>query len=280
MKKIKSIIILLFIFISSQLISQTIYHGKIINKKTNEPIPFVNIGILNLNIGTVSSENGEFKIKLPDSCNSEVLKFSTIGFSPKTYEIGNFIQTFSENEEIIISLENYTYPLKEHVVYAKKKKWKYKTLGNKNESDDLTVGFNTNELGVEIGTLIKIKKSPTHIENFSFYIAHNNLDSLYFRLNIYDYKNGESLLDSNIYINTNIKNGKVLVDLKNYNIIVKNDFLISIENIKYPKNNDAEDELLLGSGLFNNQSYMRMTSQASWFKIPIMGIGFNVKVKY
>ncbi len=65
MYKIKTILILFLLLSFYSVISQTQktgkISGKIVNIKNNEPLPFVNIGILGTNLGTSSDENGKFR---------------------------------------------------------------------------------------------------------------------------------------------------------------------------------------------------------------------------
>ncbi len=54
----------------------------ILDFNTREPIPFVNIGILGKNIGTVSDANGQFTLDIPQAemVPSDTLRFSSIGY--------------------------------------------------------------------------------------------------------------------------------------------------------------------------------------------------------
>jgi len=279
--KTKTLVIALSILYSLTTFSQVTFHGKVIGQKTKESLPYVNIGIVGKNIGTVSNINGEFTINLPNSYNSDTLRFSMIGYKSQSYEVRKFKNKFINHQDLIIHLEQSMVALKE-VVIIDKKKWKTKILGNVNETDNVVSGFYSEKLGTEVGTIIKIRKSPTYVENFSFYIAENTFDSLFFRLNIYNLKKGkpfENILDKNIFIQTNVKKGKVTIDLEKYNIVMQDNFFISLEYVK-PLSQSGGNEMLFGSGFFNSPSYSRFTSQGDWNKDAFMCLGFNVKVKY
>ena len=55
--------------------------GKVWNFENNEPLPYVNIGIKNKTVGTVSNNNGLFNLSLNDKVSSkDTVIFSYIGF--------------------------------------------------------------------------------------------------------------------------------------------------------------------------------------------------------
>lgn len=83
----------------------------IINSKTKEKIPYVNIWIKNKNIGTTSNEKGELKLKTD---NSKIIIFSAIGFETKKIpsdSIKNIVQlkpVMTELDEVIIKSKRST----------------------------------------------------------------------------------------------------------------------------------------------------------------------------
>lgn len=52
--------------------------GKVTNALTGNSIEFVNIGIKNKSLGTITNEKGEFTIHINDTLSSESLTFSCI----------------------------------------------------------------------------------------------------------------------------------------------------------------------------------------------------------
>jgi len=56
------IVVTFFIFCLSYINAQKDFKGRVIDAKTNEPIPFVNIGIIEEGVGTVSDEEGLFHL--------------------------------------------------------------------------------------------------------------------------------------------------------------------------------------------------------------------------
>lgn len=67
--------------------AQVSLQGQVIDAQTGEPLSYVNIGIVNGSIGTVSGVAGEFKLTsteaLPDS---SVLRFSMIGYTAREWQ--------------------------------------------------------------------------------------------------------------------------------------------------------------------------------------------------
>jgi hypothetical protein len=109
MKKILAIIILL---VSNLCFSQL--KSIIIDSKTKEKIPYVNIWIENENIGTTSNEKGEFELEIDSTKN---ILFSAIGFETKKISsdsIKNILELrpiTTELDEIIISSKKLTQEL-------------------------------------------------------------------------------------------------------------------------------------------------------------------------
>ncbi len=58
--------------------------GKVYDKQTNEPVPYAHVGILEKGIGTTTSDNGIFVLKVPEKYLSSTMMVSCIGY--KTWE--------------------------------------------------------------------------------------------------------------------------------------------------------------------------------------------------
>ena len=257
----------------SPLYSQNI-SGKIVDS-LNAPIQYANIGVVSQNIGTVSGENGNFSLNLMNLKQDLKIRISKIGYKTKEYSIRDFINVINSKKQII--LETKYYKLKEVTISTKA--LKKDILGNKTTSSLIEAGFKNNSLGSEVGVKIKIKHKPTYIESFNFFITSCKYDSLFFRLNIYSIKNNmpyENLLSQNIYFSTDIKKGKVSVDLSKYNIVVNQDVIITIEYVKKL----GKGGLNFSAGLFGNKLYHRQTSFSEWKKTGTVSLGFNVDVRY
>lgn len=93
-------------------IAQTTVSGKIIDQN-NAPIPYAHIRIDNTNIGTVSNENGQFK--LTTDTKNIVLVISSLGFETKRialkkdYQIITLMEDATQLSEIVIVAKDYDY---------------------------------------------------------------------------------------------------------------------------------------------------------------------------
>ena len=75
---------LLFLFLSfcslSSLFSQKVIEGYILNSANGSPIPYVSIYASGFKVGTVSNNDGNFRLRLPNNVTSEEVQFSCVGF--------------------------------------------------------------------------------------------------------------------------------------------------------------------------------------------------------
>lgn len=254
------------------IINASVITGNVFDSKSKEALAYVNIGIADKGIGTVSDINGNFSINLPDSLDNQLLKFSYIGYKNRSFTVADF-----KKNSTAIALEENIFSLKQVVI--KPKVYKTKILGNKNNNKSAMAGFKSNDLGSELGTIMKIKKSPTLIENVNFNIASNEIENVKFRVNIYSMKNGRPdsiILNEPIYISTSLKSGTLTIDMKKYNLWVETDFMVSLEWIE----NYETTKLYFCVGLMDSNSLWRKTSQDKWQKASPIGIGFNSTVTY
>jgi hypothetical protein len=62
-----------------------VLNGKIVDKHTGQSLPYASIGLSKSSLGTISNQNGEFKIVIPSELINEKIIFSFLGY--KTYKI-------------------------------------------------------------------------------------------------------------------------------------------------------------------------------------------------
>ena len=271
--KFKQLTILCLIV--GNLFAQNNFVGIVADVKTKKPLPYVNIGIIKKNIGTVSSPDGFFNIPLKNADKKDIIRFSMIGYKSLSQTINSFSNEYSIGDTILMESEDFALP----EVVLTDRNWKFKTLGCMTRSKEISAGFSNNELGNEVGVIIPISNSPSVLESFNFHINQNYYEPITFRVNVYSLKNGipdRSVLTENVIVHTKIKSGQMKIDLSIYNVWVEDDFYIGIEMI----------EDLKSSGFFFSAKPLsgpiitRHTSQGEWNKVKGLGIGFNVKVKY
>jgi pimeloyl-ACP methyl ester carboxylesterase len=255
-------------------IGRKVLRGTITDKKSNLPLPYVNIGIPGKDIGTTSNTKGEFELSLMESNANDTLKISMIGYQSRVIYLKDVLTR--QKQSLNIELQEKSHELKEIVVTDKM--LKTKVLGNKTESKFFGGKFASGDLGSEIAIRINIKGSPSYLDIFTFNISYNSGDTATFRVNIYEIKNGlpdKNLLTENVLARINGQTGKINIDLSKYNTVVMDDFFIGLEWIE-GKNNSG---IVFSSGFVNNGTYYRKASQGRWKKYP-MGVGFNVTAKY
>ena len=267
---------ILSLFLSLPIGAQTFVIGQVIDAATKEPLPYVNIGLLNKNIGTVSDETGYFELEVNTEQNSrDTLRFSMIGFETKSYTLNDFIN----QNEIEVYLTEKSTALDEVILNSKRKKYQTKILGNKITSKALHAAFTSNKLGNEMGFIVRARKHPMILKKFNISLVENDYGPIKFRLNIYDVLNGlpnKTLLKDNIFIETEESSGIVSLDLTPYEIILDQDFFIAIEWIE----DLGPGKLYFSGGFFGAPLFAREVSQGTWEKIGTASVGMNVEVRY
>jgi hypothetical protein len=267
---------ILSLFLSLPIGAQTFVIGQVIDAAIKEPLPYVNIGLLNKNIGTVSDETGYFELEVNTEQNSrDTLRFSMIGFETKSYTLNDFIN----QNEIEVYLTEKSTALDEVILSSKRKKYQTKILGNKTTSKALYAAFTSNKLGNEMGFIVRARKHPMILKKFNISLVENDYGPIKFRLNIYDVLNGlpnKTLLKDNIFIETEESSGIVSLDLTPYEIILDQDFFIAIEWIE----DLGPGKLYLSGGFFGAPLFAREVSQGTWEKIGTASVGMNVEVRY
>ena len=254
--------------------------GSIIYNKSKKPLPYVNIGILNQNLGTVSNSGGSFSLNISEDNFNDTLRISSIGFKPQVIPIRTLV---NQGTQLVIRLEEQIDELDEVVI--KTKAYKQKVLGNKTESKFIGTGFGYDQLGAEMGIKVNIKNNPTFVDSFSFYVTHNRLSaSSIFRLNIYSAeskKPGLNLLKENILVTINPKEtGKFTIELKEKNIVLYDDVYITLEWVDIDGENNKGEAIFFPIGFFNSGTLYKSTSQAKFKKHSGMGVGFTLDVRY
>jgi hypothetical protein len=238
------------------------YKGVVLANETRTAIGFVNVGIIGKNVGTVTDQSGNFSLDIDSRYDNDSLRFSLIGYEPKSY----LLKDFRENSVKEILLKPKTYNLSEvTVTYHRSKGIR---LGVPVESNQLKSGFSDNELGSEMGVMIETN-GHVRLEDINLNVATCTYDSVTYRLNIYqcldndEYKN---ILQKPIYISfsKNDINEAIVLDLKKYSIIIEGTVLITLELYK----DLGEGRLLFHTQFFTGTTYHRKTSEGKWTESP------------
>ncbi|GJM31007.1 MAG: hypothetical protein DHS20C18_00080 [Saprospiraceae bacterium] len=236
-------------------LAQSSVEGKILDSNTGKGIAFVNVGIAAKGIGTVSDEKGWYRLQILDK--KDEVTFSSIGYSTKALSAANLLK---EGE---IRLDPKVYEIEE-LELSSRKFGPEIILGKKFEKRYHSVGFGSQQLGTEVAAYIEIEKE-TLLKSAHFILNHGNGDSVLFRVNIFDFKDGrirENLVPENVIIATAQKKGTLSVDLSAYNIITDNDVLLCLEWIK-DDNGKGNEGITFGSKKTRSgkKFYIRQASQ-------------------
>jgi hypothetical protein len=231
---------------------------------TDEPLPYVNIGILNKGLGTVSNEDGKFILKISKEKHwSETIQFSSIGYTTITMPVQDLI--FDENAFLKLELQPKVEVLEGIVLTSKGQLKPYPEIVGYETSIQRNYGYWNKDiaLGGELATKIKVKKGPRKLRRLSFTVMEKASDSLLVRVNIYKNNEGlphKNMAKDNIILTINSV-GVVNVDLSPYTIEVANDFIVSLELLQVYGNKVG---LVLLASDMKGESYKRYASQDKW----------------
>jgi hypothetical protein len=250
--------------------------GQVIDAAIEESLPYVNIGLVNQNIGTVTDEAGYFELEVPGNGYADAtLRFSMIGYENQDFTL----QEYQDQKIFTIPLKEKATALEEVVLTTKRNKYQTKILGNKTTSQLIYAAFTTNKLGNEMGFLVRGRKNPMILKKFNVSLVENDYGPIRFRLNFYDLKDGlpnETLLNENIIVETDIQSGIVSKDLTPYEIVIDQDFFVAIEWIE----DLGPGKLFFSGGFFGSPLIAREVSQGTWSKVGSASVGMNVEVRY
>jgi hypothetical protein len=251
--------------------------GKVLNFENSEPLAYVNIGIKNKTVGTVSNNNGLFNLLLNDKVTSkDTIIFSYIGFKTEKYLVSELNKI---KDPILIQPKNME--LDEVVVSSNKVKLKPKKIGRTSKGLGLThANFYSyyekdvdDRLSKERGMKFKIRRN-CHIEDLNFNITSNDFTSLKFRVNLYKIENGlptELLINENIVFE--IKDnflGWFKVELVPYNIYLKEDVeevAVTIQWLESVKKNEKSKYFSISTAASPiDTAYFREKAMDTWTK--------------
>ena len=253
--------------------------AKIVDSETQEPIEFVNVGFIDKGIGTVSNIEGKFKLTFEKSAigKKDFLQISSIGYETRkiSYEKLKDFTSYLVN----IPMKPSQTVLSQVVI--KNEKRVTGVIGSTSPTaKDMGYWRNKDGLGGEIASVIRVRKEQTKLHQLNFHIIENLADSLLIRVNVYDYEGGEpgkNLLNSNIYHTVRKNSKKESIDLEDYNIIVNDDIVVSIELIE---SYGTTLYFSISANAYGGTSFTRRFSQDHWEVYTSIGMSFNLKTSY
>jgi len=272
---VTSILTAVLLCCSVNVFCQDLYNGKLIDSNSKTPLSWVNIGIIGKDTGTVSNEKGDFEILLDKKNNQDTLRISRIGYQSLNFRVDNFRDLLRKNS--IIQMEEVFVQLSE-VAISNEAKEDY-VFGNTKFTNTMVFGFQSQELGNEIGTVISIEDGPVDIKSINVSIYKNKLKSFKYRVNIYDLKDGKPhkiIHNKNIIIECTTRKGLYSVDLSEYDIVAEGDIFVSLEWIE----DLTEGKLFFSTTPQGSKTFTRHASQANWIEATNVSLGLYISVQY
>lgn len=269
--------LLLLLWITSTAQTQTL-SGTVTDHTTGQALPYVNIGWVNQNIGTVSSDQGHYTLpsttNLPDSA---LLRFSMIGYQPQDF----LWKDLRDRPQLNVALTPSVEKIEEIVIIDCTPKSRKKRGNPISKPPSAWMSFASKELGTEITTRVRLKKHrQSHIKALHFWVDNHDYDTLFFRLNVYAVeagRPGQNLLRKNILVTFTAKDEKVTIDLEPYHLFFDQDVFVGFEYIRTLES-DTESPVSFGGVFMGKSSFVRFTSQSRWIKTPILNLGFWLDV--
>jgi predicted alpha/beta superfamily hydrolase len=262
---LKSLLLFFFFSLHAAAFTQTVITGVVYDAETKVPLSYVNIGIKNKNIGTVSRPNGTFSIEIPVQNEDDTLTFSMVGCFELNAGIKNIIITNQKSFPLAVkATELSTITVTARALTEKK-------FGIKNEKAliHFTDGSTNQNDIFEIAQLIRFGTARSKITSVNLLINQARKDSATFRINFYRFDGSapaERIIEKSIVQTAQIDKGWLKFDLSDSNIYIKGNFVAAIEFIPTTQQSDPISyEVKLGGSA---KSFVRSSSQGLWKRPP------------
>lgn len=256
--------------------AQTI-SGIIMKAGSQEPVPFVNIGVPGKTVGTVADEQGRYR--LSGAAPTDTVRISSIGFRPRRLTVQALLTQPN------MQLTKDAVALREVKVKAKGYFRRTTRLGFDKVESGTTANLAPGDLGGELGTVIRLRHRPSKVLNVNFNITDNKAADLLFRVNLYQLRpdgtpSNDKLLARDVVVKPRTGANTVAVDLTADKLILDEDFFLALEWIGGGDARRVNDLLFSGGiGYANNDLYERKASQATWEKVSVGALMAGMQVK-
>ncbi|MEM6844402.1 MAG: carboxypeptidase-like regulatory domain-containing protein [Bacteroidota bacterium] len=252
-------------------LSQTI-SGIVLDSATQEPMAYVHIGVLGKNLGVISRDDGTFQIDLSGAAPQDQLTFSSIGYHSR-----HIPQSAWKSSPMKVYLSPQTYTLKEVVVEDSRlgelvKIGRYQpTKWTSGQSGLEKFGW-----GGEWAIRIFSDGHSYRIKDINFHTRFNTMDSVLFRINIYDVKDSmpnNSLLQEELLVKSYKRDKWISQDVSSRQLLIDEDIIVSFEVVQLWLSSRGDNSLFFthGKDYDRGGTYARASSLAPWKKegIPI-----------
>lgn len=250
----------LVIYSQGQIIS-----GQVVDAKTQEPLPYVHIGVPGKNMGTISRDNGEFHIDLSNASLDESLSFSMVG-----YETNAIAITIIEGNYLKVSLTPKTYLLQE-VAVNDSEIINLQKFGRYQPTKTTTGRSGKGEFGWggEWGLRIYHDNLRYQIYDVNLHLRFNTVDSILFRINIYKLDGnlpGKPIPAKDIFVKAYKRKKWIKKDLVSENLMVDEDIIVTFELVRIWYSEKGENHLFYthGKEYERGSTYSRESSFDKW----------------
>ncbi|HQQ98825.1 MAG TPA: carboxypeptidase-like regulatory domain-containing protein [Cyclobacteriaceae bacterium] len=166
--------------------AQVLVRGRVLDAETGEAVPFVNIGLFELNVGTLSDEDGSFELTVPAGHSQDSILFSSIGYKRTRMQV----TAFQASTEISVPLTPMRILLKD--VTVKSRRYKHLRLGWMGGKDGV-IPLDTIQGGGAVAVLLESPSTTNFVDKLQVRLMYNSKDTLKFRLHFFAY---DSLRDA------------------------------------------------------------------------------------
>ena len=263
---------LLFVFglvLATATVRAQLISGRATDAKTGQALPFVNIGVVGRALGTVSNEQGQYGLTFQEKLADDTVRVSYLGYRPLLLTLRQL------RARPAVALSPAAVALAEVRVRGRTQFRRTHTLGNTGNGETSTNTLSSNDLGGQVGTVIKLSRRPTRLLSATFNIARTARGIVTFRVNIYRLDahgrpTDTKLLTRNLLVTAPAVRGPITVDLRADELILDENFFLAIEMLKWEQASSAEEFTFSAAiGYSNNEMYWRPTSQAPWERTSV-----------
>lgn len=263
-------------FAQSAATENIIIKGVVLDKETNAPLAYVSVGVLNKSQGTVCDTIGHFAFKIAQENLIDTLQISIVGYT--TFRIS--VKDFMASNSMTIKLSAEVKQLAEVTVISSAPRVNTEAIGRQKVSKLVQVSVHNKTsvdetVGSEMGMKYSTNKKNAIVKDFNFYVSANNFNFIKFRVNIYSVKNDmpDTLIcDKQLFATINdFKTGWTKIDLEQFNIKIKGEFIITIQWIESRMNKKENPITILPVAVtpFSKNCYTRIASQDKWKRMGI-----------
>lgn len=251
--------------------------GKVVSQKSQEPIAFANIGIINTSVGTCGYEDGTFKLIVPKHMVDQKITFSAIGYTSSELKI----DTLNLEKAVVAMKENTT--VLQEIQIRPGQRVNTGLVGRKSPGKFNRWGeaLASSSGGSAWAMKIKVPKKVIDVKKVSLHIFRNDLDSFKIRCRILsigpDQLPDQDLLGESVIIESKVKRGWVSVDFTPYQLSLSEDFFLVFEWIMDKRGAEiaAEHESnalpwkLPHSDIWNNNLMVYLNEEGKLIKQPL-----------